>query len=67
MITITATEFEKDFDKYMVLAQKEEIEVTQNGKRIFATIPNKKLLLLEWSKYYGTLPKEAYDDDIDKE
>ena len=59
MITITATEFEKDFDKYMVLAQQEEIEVTQNGKRIFATIPNKKLLLLEWCELTRQLNYQA--------
>jgi prevent-host-death family protein len=36
---ITATEFKKDFGKYLTLAAEKEIIITKNGKRIAKTQP----------------------------
>ena len=68
MCTITATEFKRNFGKYVLLGQTERIEVTHRGKAIFTIIPEKEKLLAEWESLFGSLPKEALtDDDIDRE
>ncbi len=33
-MTITATEFKKNFGKYLALVSEEEIYITKNGKRV---------------------------------
>ena len=68
MITITATELKRSFGKYVILGQKERIEVTHRGKTIFTIVHQKEVLLSEWENLFGILPKEALDDDkIDRE
>ncbi len=68
MCTITATEFKRNFGKYVVLGQKEKIQVTHRGKTIFTILPEKQRLLDELDDLFGSLPKEAlYDKDIDRE
>lgn len=68
MCTITATELKKNLGKYMLLGQKEEIEVTNRGKVVFYITPQKLKLMDKVEKMFGTLPREAYyDDDIDRE
>ena len=68
MCEITATELKRNFGKYMVLGQKEEIVVTHRGKVIFTIVPKKIDLINRWNNIFGMLPKEAlYDDDIDRE
>ncbi len=63
MCTITATELKENFGKYMKLGQKEEIEVTHRGEPIFVIVPKKEQLKKEWASLFGSLPREAYDDD----
>lgn len=68
MCEITATEFKRNFGKYVNLGQKEEIVVTHRGKQIFTIVPKKIELLNRLESYFGILPKEAAnDDDIDRE
>ncbi len=67
MCTITATELKRNFGKYVILGQKEKIEVTHRGKTIFTIVPEKEKLLAEWESLFGFLPKEALNDDIDRE
>ena len=68
MYTVTATELKENFGKYMKLGQSEEICVTLRGKEIFTIVPKNKKLISEWESFFGTLPKEAYDDnEIERE
>lgn len=68
MCTITATELKKNLGKYMLLGQKEEIEVTNRGKTVFYITPQKLKLIDRVERMFGSLPKEAYyDKDIDRE
>lgn len=68
MLTITAKEFEENFDKYFTIGQEEEIEVTNRGKVVFYITPEKYKLLKEFDEMVGCLPREAYyDTDIDRE
>ncbi len=68
MCTITATELKKNLGKYMVLGQKEIIEVTNRGKTVFYITPEKVQLMADLESLFGCLPREAYDDeDIDRE
>ena len=68
MCTITATEFKRNFGKYVLLGQNEEIQVTHRGKIIFSIVPQKQKLLNQWETIFGVLPKEALnDEDIDRE
>ena len=68
MCTITATELKRNFGKYVLLGQKEKIQVTHRGKIIFVIVPEKEKLLSEWDSIFGCLPKEAVsDNEIDRE
>ena len=68
MLTITTTELKKNLDKYMILGQKEEIEVTNRGKTVFYITPKKVMLIKDLESMFGSLPREAYyDNDIDRE
>lgn len=61
-MTITATEFKKNFGKYLELASKEDILITRNGKTIAKlSSPNDieaKLKILE-SMVGAMLPKDG--------
>ena len=63
MRTITATELKKNLGKYMILGQTEEIEVTNRGKVVFYITPERIKLMHRVESMFGTLPREAYDDD----
>ena len=63
MCTITATEFKRQFGKYVILGQKERIQVTHRGKTIFTIVPEKEELMNRWEKIFDKLPKEALEDD----
>jgi prevent-host-death family protein len=63
MCEITATEFKRNFGKYMDLGQKEEIMVTHRGKPIFKIIPQKVDLAKRWESLFGTLSRDAFSDD----
>lgn len=39
MIEITSKELEENIDKYILLAEKEEIVIKENGKTLFYFIP----------------------------
>lgn len=67
MRTITATEFKQHFGKYLELGQKEQIKVTHRGKIVFTIIPEKEELLNKWEHLFGSLPKDALKDDIERE
>ena len=68
MCTITATELKENLGKYMILGQKEIIEVTNRGKVVFYITPQRLKLMEEWEAMFGSLPREAYyDNDINRE
>lgn len=67
MCTITATELKENFGKYMKLGQKEEIGVTHRGELIFTIVPKKEQLKKEWSQLFGSLSKELYDEEVERE
>ena len=67
MCTVTATEFKRQFGKYIEIGQKEEIQVTLRGKIIFTIIPERQKLMKEWEALFDTLPEEAYDAFMKKE
>ena len=41
MLRITKEQFENNFEDYCFLGQKEEIEVSSNGKVLFVIVPQK--------------------------
>ena len=63
MRIVTTTEFKRDFDKYVKVGQTERIQVVHQGKAIFTIVPQKDKLLNDWESFFGTLPKEAINDD----
>ena len=67
MRTITATEFKENFGKYAKLGQTEEIKVTLRGKPVFRIVAEEQRLRKEWDSLFGSLPKEAYDEEVDRE
>lgn len=67
MCTITVTELKKNFGKYNLIGQKEEIIVTSRGQVIYHIVPKKLALAKEWEKFYGTLPSDANFDDVERE
>lgn len=67
MCTVTATEFKRQFGKYVELGQKEEIQVTLRGKVIFTVVPERIRLLKELESFFDSLPEEAYEKFINKE
>ena len=67
MCEITASEFKRNFGKYMELGQKEEIIVTHRGKEIFTIVPRKAKLMKRWESFFGILPADALSDDFDRE
>ena len=67
MCTVTATEFKRQFGKYIEIGQKEEIQVTLRGKIIFTIVPERQKLMKELESLFDTLPEEAYDAFVNKE
>ena len=67
MCTITATELKENLGKYIKLGQVEEINVTHRGELVFTIVPKKERLKKEWTSLFGCLPKEAYDEEIERE
>ena len=59
MITITIQELENNIDKYTETGQKEEIEVTKNGKAIFTIVPQKIRAYNTFMSFKGRLPEDA--------
>lgn len=59
MYTVSVTEFKRDFNKYIELGQKEEIEVTKYSKVIFTIVPQKIKAYNNFMSFVGKLPKEA--------
>ncbi|MBE6126877.1 MAG: type II toxin-antitoxin system Phd/YefM family antitoxin [Erysipelotrichaceae bacterium] len=59
MCTITTTEFKNNYGKYILLAEKEKIEVTKRGVVIFTMVPKKYELGEKLKGYFGILPAEA--------
>lgn len=68
MLSITTTEFKNNFRKYALLGEKEEIEVTNNGKVVFYITPKYIKTMNQVEKMFGSLPRDAScDNDIDRE
>ena len=67
MCTITATEFKRNFGKYLKVAQEEKINVTFRGKVVFVTSPSKEKRLMDMESILNVLPANASFDDIDRE
>lgn len=68
MTTITTEELKNNIDKYLLLAEEEEIEVVDKDKTLFYFTPERVKLINRVEKMFASLPREAYDDDdIDRE
>ncbi len=68
MITISMAELKKNIDKYIILGQKEIIEVTKRGKVVFYITPEKNKKMSDLESLFGCLPRDAYNDNgIDRE
>lgn len=59
MKTITATEFKRNFGRYAVLAQHEELVVMKKGKVMFKTFPPKAEAVKEFESLLNILPHDA--------
>ena len=58
MITITATEFKKNFGKYLELVKTEDIEVTKNGN-VIGVFYNP--IMRDFESLFGSLKGVTYD------
>ena len=67
MCTITATEFKRNFGKYLKIAQEEKINVTFRGRIVFVTSPSKEKRLMDMESILNVLPADVSLDDIDRE
>lgn len=67
MCIVTATEFKTNFGKYLEIAKREPITVTQRGKEVFSTVPKNNPLLERAEEFFGTLPPNINLKDIDRE
>ena len=68
MITVSIEKLEKELDKYIKLAKKEEVMVTKNGEHILSFVPKQASLKERWESLSKSLPKEVLlDKDIDRE
>jgi prevent-host-death family protein len=67
MCTVTATEFKRNFGKYLKIAQEEKINVTFRGKTVFVTSPSKEKRLMDMESIFNVLPSDVSFDDIDRE
>ena len=67
MCTITATEFKRNFGKYLKVAQEEKINVTFRGKVVFTTSPSKEKRLMDMESIFNSLPANVSLADIDRE
>ena len=68
MKMISIKELQSNIDDYIVLGQEEELEIVDNGKVLFYITPERIRLMNKVESLFGSLPKEAYnDDDIDRE
>ena len=67
MCTVTATEFKRNFGKYLKIAQEEKINVTFRGKIVFVTSPSKEKRLMDMESIFNVLPSDVSFDDIDRE
>ena len=67
MCTVTATEFKRNFGKYLRIAQEEKINVTFRGKTVFVTSPSKEKRLMDMESIFNVLPSDVSFDDIDRE
>ena len=59
MITITAEEFENNFEKYHQLGQLEEIIVMSKDKPIYVIVPFHIKKIRDMESIFGVLPKDA--------
>ena len=67
MKKITLEAFKDNFDEYVEMASKEIIDIFNNGNLIFSLVPRKEKLKTEWGNIFGSLPKEAYDEEVERE
>ena len=67
MITITAAEFKDNFDKYIELGKLEEIVVTDKESVIFTIVPKKEKDKKDLIALFGSLPREAYSENPERE
>lgn len=59
MCTVSVTEFRNNFKKYAVIAEKEEICVTNRDKPVFMVVPIKKAMQDKARSFFDMLPADA--------
>jgi prevent-host-death family protein len=52
-MTVTSTEFKLNFGRYLELANREEIIITKNGKRIAKLVPDEEDLIVVAKSLFG--------------
>lgn len=68
MNRISLEEFKNNIDLIIEHGLDEETLICDGEKVLFTLVPPSKRLEKEWESYFGTLPKEAYDNnDIERE
>lgn len=66
-MTITATELEKNLGKYLLLAEKEDVYITRNGK-VVAKLTNPYQNRVDMAKsLFGILPADITLEDAREE
>ena len=68
MRTITTEDFKNNIDLFLSKEIEEEIKVTEGYKVVFYLTPKSIKLMRDIESLFGSLPREAYeDDDISRE
>ena len=66
-MSITATEFKNNFGKYLLLAAKEDIFITKNGKTIAKLTSPYQNKIDTVESLFGSLPDTVNLDDVREE
>ena len=68
MNRLSIEEFKNNIDDIVENGLKEEIIIYDGEEELFSLVPPSQRLIREWENYFGSLPKEAYDNnDIERE
>lgn len=66
-MSITATEFKKNFGKYLTLAMNEDVIITKNGKAILVLSSIYKEKVATVDALFGSVPSSMTEEEIEEE
>jgi prevent-host-death family protein len=64
MTQVTATEFKANFNKYLSLAEREDVVITKSGKSIVTLSRFKQSKVKRMESLFGIVPWDGKDIDI---